>query len=179
LDAFEQIIGQLLEEAGFWVRYSVKINLSKHEKVEIGKATTPRPEIDIVAYKPIEKTLYLIEVKSFLDSPGVVYEHVTIQQDIQSGRYKLLTSQKYREVIERRLKHEWVEEKLITEDTKINFGLVAGKVHKNRENELNENFASRSWLFWGPTEIRKRLIRLASKGYENNSVTIVSKLLTR
>lgn len=179
MDAFENIIGQLLEEDGFWVRYSVKINLTKQEKVEIGKATTPRPEIDIVAYNSIKKTLYLIEVKSFLDSPGVVFEHVIAQQDVQFGRYKLLTSQKYRDVLVKRLLCDWIEGGLIAEDTNVNFGLVAGKVYRNRGDELRQNFDSRGWLFWGPEQIKEKLRLLASKGYENNVVTIVAKLLTR
>ncbi|RKS03061.1 hypothetical protein [Flavobacterium sp. 102] len=179
MDAFEQIIGQLLEEDGFWVRYSVKINLTKQEKVEIGKATTPRPEIDIVAYKPTEKTLYLIEAKSFLDSAGVVFEHAIAEQDIQHGRYKLLTSLKYRNVLKNRLKIDWVNQKIIADDTIINFGLIAGKVHKNREAELEENFNAKGWLFWGPTKIKSRLTMLSAKAYENNAVTIAAKLLTR
>ena len=77
-----------------------------------------------------------------------------------SGRYKLLTSQNYRDVLERRLKTEWVANKLITKDTKINFGLVAGNVFKNKEIELQQNFDSRGWLFWGPTQIKTKLTDL-------------------
>jgi hypothetical protein len=32
MDAFEIIVGQCLEEKGYWVRHSVKVELTKEEK---------------------------------------------------------------------------------------------------------------------------------------------------
>ena len=81
MDAFKQIIGQLLVEEKYWVRHSVKIDLTPEEKRSINKPSTPRPEIDIVAYDITKDTIFLLEVKSYIDSPGVVCEHVAIQQD--------------------------------------------------------------------------------------------------
>ena len=107
MDAFEQIIGQLLVEEKYWVRHSVKIDLTPKEKRSINKPSTPRPEIDIVAFNTTTDTIYLLEVKSYLDSPGVVYEHVAIEQDEQSGRYKLLTAKNYRETLAKRLHEDW------------------------------------------------------------------------
>lgn len=73
MDAFELIIGQLLEEEKYWVRLSVKINLSPNEKRTIKKPSTPRPEIDIAAYDVNSDTVYLFEVKSFHDSPAATH----------------------------------------------------------------------------------------------------------
>jgi hypothetical protein len=184
MDAFEQIIGQLLEEEKYWIRHSVKIELSKKEKQDIGTPCTPRPEIDIVALDQSSNAIYLLEVKSFLDSSGVVFEQVTDNQDQQKGRYKLLTSDNYRKVISARLLEDWIKIGIITKDTKINFGLIAGKVHSdkknpNRETDLKNYFANKNWLFWGPTEIKDKIRKLAAKGYENNAVTIATKILTR
>jgi hypothetical protein len=179
MDAFEQIIGQLLEEEKYWVRHSVKIELTPIEKKTIGKPSTPRPEIDIVALDIKSNTLFLFEVKSFLDSSGVHYEAVIVEQEQQEGRYKLLTSENYRAVLWKRLRTDWLQSGHINSDTKISFGLIAGKVHKNRESDLIEYFAEKNWLFWGPTIIKEKLQKLATKGYENNAVTIAAKLLTR
>ncbi len=179
MDAFEQIIGQLLEEEKYWVRHSVKIELTPAEKKLIGKPSTPRPEIDIAALDIQTNTIFLLEVKSFLDSPGVYYEHVTAEQTQQEGRYKLLTSENYRVVLWDRLKSDWQHSGHINSETKISFGLIAGKVHKSRESELVKYFADKGWLFWGPTIIKEKMKKLATKGYENNAVTIAAKLLTR
>ncbi len=179
MDAFEQIIGQLLVEEKYWVRHSVKIDLTPEEKRSINKPSTPRPEIDIVAYNTITDTIYLLEVKSYLDSPGVVYEHVAIEQDEQSGRYKLLTAKNYRETLAKRLHQDWCKSGHIRKSTRISFGLIAGKVYRNRELELREYFEKQGWLFWGPAEIKSQILRLSEKGYENNAVTIAAKILTR
>ena len=179
MDAFETIIGQLLTEDMYWVKHSVKIDLSPKEKRAINKPSTPRPEIDIAAYDVNTDTVYLLEVKSFLDSPGVCYEEVAIEQDEQSGRYKLLTAKNYRHILAKRLHEDWCESGHIGKETKISFGLIAGKIYRNQEREMQLYFKKKGWLFWGPTVIREKIIKLAEKGYENNAVTIVAKILTR
>lgn len=179
MDAFEQIIGQLLEEEKYWVRHSVKIDLSPEEKRAINKPSTPRPEIDIVAYDSRNDSIFLLEVKSYLDSSGVVLEHVAIEQDEQAGRYKLLTALKYRETLAKRLHQDWCKSGHIKKSTAVHFGLIAGKVYRNKEAELKAHFDKMRWLFWGPTEIKRRILALAEKGYENNAVTIAAKILTR
>jgi len=35
---------------GYWVRTSVKVDLTKEEKVQIGRPSSPRWELDIVGY---------------------------------------------------------------------------------------------------------------------------------
>lgn len=179
MDAFEEIISQLLEENGYWVKRSVKINLTSKEKKKIGKPTTPRPEIDIAALNLKQNKLYLLEVKSFLDSKGVVYEAITEHHAVPKGRYKLLTSLKYRNAIKKQLKKEFINSGFIKRGTKISFGLVAGNVHQNKEKEIKEYCDKCGWLFWGPNDIVKELNQLSEKGYENNAVTMVTKLLNR
>lgn len=179
MDAFEIIIGQLLTEEKYWVRHSVKINLTQEEKRCIKKPSTPRPEIDIAAYDVNTDTVYLLEVKSFLDSPGVCYDEVAIEQHEQSGRYKLLTAKNYRNVLSERLKKDWCRSGHIHHKTRVSFGLIAGKIYRNKEKEMQEYFDKKGWLFWGPTVIREKIIKLAEKGYENNAVTIAAKILLR
>ena len=123
MDAFDIIIYQLLVQQRYWVRNSVKINLTPEEKRTINKRSTPRPEIDIVAYDLKTNTICLLEVKSYLDSPGVDYKHVVIEQNEQEGRYKLLTAKKYRDVLAKRLHTDWSKSGYINSQTKITFGL--------------------------------------------------------
>jgi hypothetical protein len=179
MDAFEKIIGQLLQEEKYWVKHSVKIELTLEEKRSINKPSTPRPEIDIVAYDVNRDTVYLLEVKSYLDSPGVRYDEVAIEQKEQSGRYKLLTAKNYRNVLSASLKRDWIEQGLIGAKTAISLGLIAGKIYRGQEEEMAEYFNMQGWLFWGPSIIREKMLLLAGKGYENNAVTIAAKILTR
>ncbi len=95
MDYFENIIKRLIEQEGYWVRQSAKVNLTKPEKVAIGKHSIPRPEIDIVGYKTRSNSLLIIEVKSFLDSQGVKYDELNQEFEIPDGRYKLFTCENY------------------------------------------------------------------------------------
>ena len=71
MNSFESLVGMLLEREGFWVRHSVKVNLTKEEKRNIGRPSSPRWELDLVAYKGATNELKIVECKSYLDSVGV------------------------------------------------------------------------------------------------------------
>jgi lipopolysaccharide biosynthesis protein len=177
MDAFEIIVGNLLEEDSYWIRHSVKINLTKEEKESIGTPKAPRPEIDIVAYNVKENKLLLVKVKSYFDSPGVKYDDVTKLNEHQEGRYKLFTSENYLKVLRNRLLLDWIQDGLIKEDTSVCLMLIAGHIYQNREKDFKNYFESKGWQFWGPTEIKKRIKQLAKKGYENNPLTLTVKIL--
>lgn len=91
MDYFESLVKTLLEQDGYWVRQSFKVNLTKEEKRLIGKHSMPRPEIDLLAFKPETKQLIALEAKSFLDSPGVRIDQLSEQHEVPEGRYKLFT----------------------------------------------------------------------------------------
>jgi hypothetical protein len=71
MDAFEQLVSEILWMEGYWVRTSVKVELTKDEKRKIGRPSSPRWELDIVAYSGRDNLLKIIECKSYLDSRGV------------------------------------------------------------------------------------------------------------
>lgn len=76
---------------------------SKDDKVLISKPTIPRPEIDIIGYKARTNEILIVEVKSFLDSPGVKFDHLNQEHDIPKGRFKLFTCENYRNIVFNRL----------------------------------------------------------------------------
>ena len=101
MNAFEEIVKQYLEAEGYWVRHSVKVEISKDDKKAIGLPTMPRPEIDLVALNVKENELLLVEVKSFLDSPGVYFGDVIGEGGPKSWgykRYRLFANSKFREI---------------------------------------------------------------------------------
>lgn len=179
MDAFENLAAQLLQESGYWILQSVKVNLDKKEKNEINKPTTPRPEIDIIAYDRKNEILYLIEAKSYIDSQGVKFLDIDKEYEIQEGAYKLLTCEKYRNVVTKRLKKDLILRGYITEDTSICYGLIAGNIYQNKYKEILKLYKTKGWLFWGPEDIKKRLSDLSKKGYEDNAVTMTAKILLK
>ncbi|MBL7124714.1 MAG: hypothetical protein ISS51_01280 [Dehalococcoidales bacterium] len=180
MNAFEDIVRLYLEEEGYWVRQSVKVNISKQDKRDIGTFSMPRPEIDLVALNVRENELLLIEVKSFLDSYGVYFEAISDEKDVFSKRYRLFTVSIFREVVTKRLREEYLKQGLINENTKINYALAAGNIHSSAD-ELNirEYFSKpeRGWKLFSPKDIKDKIRKMSEKGWEDNLVTITAKLI--
>lgn len=61
MDAFEAVVATVLERDGFWVRTSFKVNLTKDDKIAIGRPSSPRWELDIVGYRPGDNLLRIVE----------------------------------------------------------------------------------------------------------------------
>ena len=179
MEYFESIIKTLFEHEGFWVRQSFKVNLTKQEKRDIGKHSIPRPEIDLLAYKPSNDTVLVLEAKSYLDSPGVRYDDLIQEYEIPEGRYKLFTCKKYRKIVLERLKTDLLEMGLAHENTNIQLGLIAGNVYKSQHQEIKEFFDSNNWIFWSPDDVKDKVNALALKGYENEPAIITAKILMR
>jgi hypothetical protein len=179
MDYFEGIVATLLEHDGYWVRQSFKINLTKQEKRDVGKPSIPRPEIDLLAFKPITKEVLALEAKSFLDSPGVNIEDLRKEYEEPEGRYKLFTCTKYREAVLARLKVDLHHVGMVGTDTKIKLGLVAGNVYQQKGDQVRSYLDSRGWFFWSPEDIKSKVLALASEGYENDPSVITAKILGR
>jgi hypothetical protein len=71
MHGFESLVAEILETEGYWVRRGYKVELTKGEKRAIGRRSSPRWEIDLLAYDAAENTVLAVECKSYLDSPGV------------------------------------------------------------------------------------------------------------
>ena len=108
MDHFESIISTLLEAEGYWVRRSFKVNVTKEEKRKVGKPSIPSPEIDVLALHFSRNEVLVLEAKSFLDSQGVKLAQLQEEHEVQKGRYKLFTSQRYRSVVLSRLQRDLI-----------------------------------------------------------------------
>ena len=162
MNAFEDIVKLYLEEEGYWVRPSVKIEISKDDKKALGLSTMPRPEIDLVALNVRENELVLVEVKSFLDSQGVFWENVCDEKGdyVYAKRYRLFTNKEFRKIVTKRLRQEYQRRGLINEKTKINYALAVGKFHSSKdEGKIREHFSKRGrdWKLFSPTDIKNRI----------------------
>jgi len=179
VDYFESTVKTLLESEGYWVRQSFKVNLTKEEKRNIGKPSIPRPEIDLLAYKPERNIIFAIEAKSYFDSPGVRVSDLSASHEIPEGGYKLFTCTNYRNIVFSRLKQDIIENGMGNDSTEIVLGLAAGNVYQAKSSEILRLFQAKGWLFWSPEDIRKKVISLAEKGYENEPSIITAKILLR
>lgn len=184
MNAFEDIVRLYLEEEGYWVRQSVKVNISKQDKRDIGTYSMPRPEIDLVALNVKENELLLVEVKSYLDSYGVYYGAVSgkvskkyEEKDVK--RYRLFNDSKFREIVTERLKEEFLEKGLINKETKVNYALAAGHIkYPEDEQNIRDYFLKQKgkWILFSEKDIKDKIRKFAEKGWEDNVVTMTAKL---
>jgi hypothetical protein len=178
VDAFEQLAADLLWNEGYWVRTCVKVELTREEKQLIGRPSSPRWEIDLVAYRPATDELLALECKSYLDSGGVHAAH--FEPDSRyAHRYKLFHDQLLRQTVLNRLKLQCVERGLCSPETKVRIGLIYAHATKANEIRLIERFTQHGWLLYGPEWLNSGLTRLAGGGYENSLAAVVSKIFGR
>jgi len=179
MNAFEDIVKRYLEMEGYWVRQSVKVEISKTQKVEIGTPTMPRPEIDLVAFNTKRNELILIEVKSYLDSYGVYFEAIADPKDEGAARFKLLTNETFQRIVTEALIDEYLKYGLIKNNVNVNYGLAAGNIHKGNEKPIAEYFRENKWMLITPQQLRKFVEQCATKGWEDDVVTMTAKLLKK
>jgi hypothetical protein len=179
MDAFEQLAAEILWAEGYWVRTGVKVDLTREEKVWIGRHSAPRWEIDLVAYHAGREQLLALECKSYLDSGGVHAAHFEPGSKY-AHRYKLFHEPVLRETVLGRLRQQCVERGLCPERVgPARLGLIHGHATPHNAALLYQRFEREGWLLLGPEWLRAHLSRMAAGSYENSTAAVVAKLLLR
>lgn len=178
MDAFEQVVAEILWMSGHWVRTSVKIELTREDKIRIKKPSSPRWELDIVAYNGRSNVLRVIECKSYLDSVGVQ------AQGFDSGsknatRYKLFNDPVLRDTVLRRTANQFFEKGFCRKNPKTKLGLACGKIKSSSRTAIETRFKKRNWDLLDEHWLKHNLELMASRGYENQTSAVVAKLLLR
>ena len=180
MNAFESLVGCILERDGYWVKFDYKVELTKEEKRAIGRHSSPRWEIDIVAYKAGTNELRVVECKSYIDSPGVRFKGFDGSDPKEAKRYKLFNEAKLREIVLHRVAAQLEDSGSCKPNPKVSLCLAAGRVAGNRDRErLREYFQRQDWLFWDEEWIRSALVKVSKSGYEDDVAAVVTKLLLR
>ena len=178
MDAFENVIASILERKGYWTQTSFKVELTKGEKRAIGRPSSPRWELDVVAYQGSTNELLVVECKSYLDSYGVSHTAFDGSNPNAASRYKLFTEKRLRTVVFKRLARQLVAGGFCAPDPSVQLCLAAGKIHGDKA-KLERIFERNGWLLWTPDHIRSELEALSESGYENTVSAVVTKLLLR
>jgi hypothetical protein len=179
MDAFEQVVSEILWREGFWVRTSVKVELTPEDKKAIDLPTSPRWELDIVAYRPSDNSLRVVECKSYLDNPGVGAKWLDGANAKAAGRYKLFSKPKLREVVLNRLSAQFSKDGLCRPDPKIRLCLACGKIQGRARDALAKHFKENGWVLLDEEWLHDSLKEMAKGGYENQVSAVVAKLLLR
>lgn len=178
MDAFEDLIGGLLRNDGYWVESSYKVNLTKSEKLDIGRASSPRWEIDLIAYKARTNELLVVECKSFLDSKGVCAS--SFCEGIKPDRYKLFNEQRLREVVFSRLTEQLLNAGSIRDNPDVQLCLAAGQIKSDRDREnIKAIFSEKGWRLFDEAWVRAEIKELSRGSYQNSVASVVSKMIIR
>jgi len=178
MDSFETIVRTIFERKGYWVKTSLKVDLTKAEKRRIGRPSAPRWELDVVAYKGGLNEILVIECKSYLDSTGV--KAAGLKNGKHKERYKLFNDATLQKVVFNRLVAQLAKSGSCPKSATVKLCLAAGKVAtKNDREELNEYFMAKGWEFFSDEWIRNELAQLAAAGYENEISIVTTKILAR
>jgi hypothetical protein len=180
MDVFEQVVSEILWIEGFWVRTSVKVDLTKEEKVRIGRPSSPRWELDIVGYGGRDNTLRVGECKSYLDSRGVALKAFDGTDTKSAERYKLFSDDNLRAVVFERLRQQLAECGACASDATVKLCLACGRIPTNADHEgLQKHFTQKGWELWNEKWLREKLQLMSERGYENQVSAVVAKLLLR
>ena len=121
MDAFEQLVSEILWMSGFWVRTSVRVELTKEEKRLIGRHSAPRWELDIVGCSARENLLRVVECKSYIDSTGVRASAFDGSNPDHATRYKLFNEPELRRIVFNRLCLQFTEAGACREGAQVRF----------------------------------------------------------
>lgn len=180
MDAFESLVSAVLVKDGYWTQTGFKVELTKAEKKRIGRPSSPRWEIDVVAYKGKGNRVYAVECKSYLDSVGVQFGGVSGENPDDAKRYKLFNDALLRRVVLQRLGKQLYESGACPRLPKVTLCLAVGKVRTTVDREqIQKLFNRKGWLFLDDEWIKGRLASAADYGYEDSIATITAKILLR
>ncbi len=177
MDAFEELVAEILRADGYWVHQGFKVNLDVDDKRALGNPSMPRPEIDLVAYKAATSELLAIECKSYFDSGGV-HARDLIDGGRNSHRYKMFVDASLRDVVLQRL-----GEQLATSGSIVSvaprLGMVCGHITRHNAERLSPWLEAQGWFLHGPDWIIERLHQMSRRSYDNQLASVVAKLLLR
>lgn len=176
MDAFEELVAEVLRADGYWVHQGYKINLSVEDKRALGNPSMPRPEVDLVAYKAGTGELLSLECKSYFDSGGV-HARDLLPGGRHAQRYKMFVNQSLRELVLTRLVEQLSANGTIAGTSKARLGMVYGYATASNTAILVDHFAANGWDLYGPDWLKEHLQRMATRSYDNQVASVVAKLL--
>lgn len=176
MDAFEELVAQVLRAEGYWVHQGYKIDLTREDKQALGNPSMPRPEIDLVAYKAGTGELLSLECKSYFDSGGV-HARDLLPGGKNAQRYKMFVNAPLRTAVLRRLVEQLISSGSVARTPVPKLGMIYGFATPTNTRILESHFAENGWGLFGPDWLKDHLQKMALCSYDNQVASVVAKLL--
>jgi hypothetical protein len=124
--------------------------------------------------------LRVVECKSYFDSVGVRASAFDGSEAAHAKHYKLFNEPELRRIVFGRLGLQLAQAGACRDAPEVRLSLACGKIRNESDREaIHAHFAARGWELWDEAWLRDRLQRMAHRGYENQVVAVVAKLLLR
>ncbi len=178
MDAFETIVGTILRLDGYWTHHLFHVPLSKPEKRRIGLPSMPRPELDLVAYKPATNELLVVECKSYFNSRGVIASAFSKNGHRSSKRYKLFNDHRLWKTVRDALVRDLRKRGACRHRPRVTLCLAAGHIASEKDRlELHRLFNQHAWRLIDDIEIAGRLRAASNEGYADDVAILAAKIL--
>ncbi|HLZ11415.1 MAG TPA: hypothetical protein VKP58_02405 [Candidatus Acidoferrum sp.] len=178
MDAFEQVVSEILLFEGYWVRTSVKVELTPRDKRAIGRPNAPRWELDIVAYNVRDNLLRVVECKGYLYSRGVTFASLDGTSEGSAKRFKLFVDSHLRKVVFGRLCKQFTKSGACRPKPRVKLCLACGHIATDHDREkLKNHFTKRGWELLDERWLKGKLYEMAENCYENKVPIVVTKLV--
>jgi len=171
MDAFEQVVSEILWRDGYWVRTSVKVDLTREEKRQINRHSSPRWELDVVAYSGRDNRLLGVECKSYIDSVGVRASAFDGTNPDHAKRYKLFNEPELRRVVFERLCVQLADSGACCQTSEVKLALACGKIRNETDRKsIRAHFETQGWELWDEMWLREKIeahgeARLRKRGF--------------
>ena len=176
MDAFEELVAEVLRADGYWVHRGYKINLRPEDKRALGNPSMPRPEIDLVAYKAGTGELLSLECKSYFDSGGV-HARDLLPGGRNAQRYKMFVNADLRRMVLKSLVEQLIGSGTVAGTPIPKLGMIYGYATPSNTETLVAHFEENGWGLYGPEWLRGHLQKMALRSYDNQVASVVAKLL--
>lgn len=176
MDAFEELVAEVLRADGYRVHQGYKIDLSTADKRALGNPSMPRPEIDLIAYKAGTGELLSLECKSYFDSGGV-HARDLLPGGRNAQRYKMFVNAELRTMVLQRLGEQLAASGAVAGRPQPKLGLIYGYATRANTAILEQHFAEQGWGLYGPAWLKAHLQKMALRSYDNQVASVVAKLL--
>jgi hypothetical protein len=157
-----------------------KVVLTPEDKREIKMPSAPRWELDLVGYKASTNTVRFIECKSYLDSAGVRYAAFEDPPDnVHAKRLKLFVKPDLRRVVFNRAVKQLQKRRYVSSKAYHQACACRRSYQERRRAEVVRAISQDQWLLFDADWLCKELRRVTNDGYEDETASLVVKLLSK
>lgn len=176
IDTFEQLVGEMFEANGWWIRRNVLLGMPAEAGPEEEKRPARRCQLDLVAYKPSDGIVLAIECKAYLDSRGIGTHNLT--GSARSRRVlRLFNDRDHNAWVGEELKRRYQELGLCRPGDRVRFALACARIVETRRDVLEAWFRERDFELVGPERIASYLRDMGRDRGGRTAPAVAARLL--